>query len=292
MNRIKKAALCMAALPMMLSAACGTEAEPASTAEQTSSQTSATTTTTPVTTTTTTTSSTATTTTTTTTTVTTTTTTTAVTTTTAALPPNTARTDFTRSEEFEALLAETAFVGDSICSGLSVYHCLPEDHVIAKGSVGARSVLDNKFSFHGAEVGVPYALSVVKPKYVVFSMGMNDIRMTTAEQYCANYERLLDTVQSVIPDAKLFVASITPVSSDSTFTENSHIDAYNTAIREYLAATGKGYGYLDISVYLKDASNGLSAEYNGSDGIHLMPAAYQAILYAVCEQLTDAGYTG
>lgn len=298
MNRIKQYVLCCTALSVMLPfSGCGGESSAgmSSAAEQTSatiaSQTSATTsaTTTSATTTSATTTSATTTSATTTSAATTTTTTAATAVTTTTAPAPSARKDFTRPAEYDALLEDTAFVGDSICKGLLVYHCLPEDHVIAQGSVGARNILESKFPFHGTEVGAPYALSVLKPKYVVFSMGMNDVRMTTKEKFCENYEKLLDTVQNILPDAKLYVASITPVSADCDFTTNAHIDEYNEAIRAYLGGLGKGYGYLDIGVYLKNSYNALSAEYSGSDGIHLKSGTYQPILYAVCEQISAAG---
>ncbi|MBR6106906.1 MAG: hypothetical protein IKQ39_02765 [Oscillospiraceae bacterium] len=202
---------------------------------------------------------------------------------------NPAAGDFTRSAEYDAFLTDTVFVGDSICSGLKVYHILPDDNVMAKGSVAARSIFDYKFDVRGNEFGLTYGLTVLDPKFVVFSMGMNDINMTSAEQYCKNYEYILDTVHSVLPNAKLFVASITPISNDITFSTNDKIDTYNQAIKDYLAGLGKGYGYVDISPYLKNQYNGLKLEYSGGDGIHLAPAAYQAILYQVCEQLVDTG---
>lgn len=207
------------------------------------------------------------------------------------VPPagNPAAGDFTRSAEYDAFLSDTVFVGDSICSGLRVYHVLPDDNCIAKGSVGARSIFDYTFDVRGNEFGLTYALTVLNPKYVVFSMGMNDVNMTTPEQYCANYEKILDTVHSVLPNAKLFVASITPISNDITFSTNDKIDLYNQTVKDYLAGLGKGYGYVNIAPYLKNQYNGLKLEYSGGDGIHLAPTAYQAILYQVCEQLVDTG---
>ena len=286
-----------AACLTLSSAACGAdESSDTDIAAQMAEQTAAQTTTTSATTT----SATTTTTTTTSSETTTTTTTTEVTTT--ALPESTigeivtvpptgnpAAGDFTRSAEYDAFLSDTVFVGDSICSGLKVYHVLPDDNCMAKGSVGARSIFDYKFDVRGNEFTLTYGLTVLQPKFVVFSMGMNDINMTTAEQYCKNYEYILDTVHSVLPDAKLFVASITPISNDITFSTNDKIDSYNQAVKEYLAGLGKGYGYVDIAPYLKNQYNGLKLEYSGGDGIHLAPTAYQAILYQVCEQLVDTG---
>ena len=190
-----------------------------------------------------------------------------------------------------AFLSQTVFVGDSICSGLRVYQMLDEDHVLAQGSVGARNIQEYTFNVHGAEVGIAYGLSVLQPKYVIFSMGMNDINMTDAAAYCQNYDNLLASVHAVLPDSVLYVASITPIGAESDFTTNDKIDQYNAAIREHLAGTG--YGYVDIASGLKaPGMNVLNPAYSGGDGIHLMPESYYAYLQQVCKELVATKAVG
>ena len=189
------------------------------------------------------------------------------------------------SDADEAFLSDVTFVGDSICYGLEVYDYMPPDNVLAVGSVAARNIFDFTFEVGNAEYGIVDAVKKVQPKIVVFSMGMNDINLTTPEQYCENYMDLLDKVHAAVPSAKLYVASITPISNNIDFNNNTNIDSFNSAIKQYLADSGKGYGYVDIASYLKDQWNGLSYIYSGGDGIHLQGHAYSAILYQVCEQL-------
>ena len=176
------------------------------------------------------------------------------------------------------------FVGDSICSGLRVYKILPSDHVVAKGSVGVRNIFDFKFSVGKYETDVVSAIKSQNPKRVIFSMGMNDINMTTQKQYCTNYQTLLTAVQKALPNAQLYVASITPISGDSKFSTNSKIDKYNAAMQSFLV-NYPGWKYVDITKELKNQWNCLKANFSGGDGIHLSPAAYQAILWQVCKQL-------
>ncbi len=76
-------------------------------------------------------------------------------------------------------LSDCAFVGDSICSGLFVYDVLPKDMVVATGNVGIRSLREYTFDIHGGTYTALEALKVINPKYVIFSMGMNDINMTS-----------------------------------------------------------------------------------------------------------------
>ena len=189
------------------------------------------------------------------------------------------------SDADEAFLSDVTFVGDSICYGLEVYDYMPPDNVLAVGSVAARNIFDFTFDVGDAEYGIVDAVKKVQPKTVIFSMGMNDINLTTPEQYCENYMELLDQIHAAVPSAKLYVASITPISNNIDFNNNTNIDGFNAAVKQFLADSGKGYGYVDISSYLKDQWNGLSYMYSGGDGIHLQGHAYSAILYQICQQL-------
>lgn len=189
-----------------------------------------------------------------------------------------------------AFLSDTVFVGDSICSGLRVYGILPDKNVVAKGCVAARSIFDYTFDVNGSELSLTYALSILKPRYVVYSMGMNDVNMTTPEQYCENYDYLMKVVRNVLPDSMFFVASVTPITSESQFCSNERIDLFNSTMKAHLQ--GSVNGYVDVATGLKNWANALSPEYNGGDGVHLAPAAYYVYLNQVCDQLVDTKTVG
>ena len=189
-----------------------------------------------------------------------------------------------------AFLHDTVFVGDSICSGLRVYGILPEDNVVAKGCVGARNIFEYTFDCRGNEFGVAYALTVLKPRYIIFSMGMNDVNMTTPDVYCQNYDFLLKTIRSVMPDSVFFVASVTPITADATFSTNAKIDTLNQTIREHLSGTSTGF--VDVATGLKTWDGCLNPGYNGGDGVHLAPAAYYVYLNQICDQLVDTKTVG
>ena len=194
------------------------------------------------------------------------------------------------TEEDYAFLSDTVFVGDSICSGLRVYKILPDDNVVAKGCVGARNIFDYTFPVRGKEFGVTYSLSLLKPKYVVFSMGMNDINMTTAEKYCENYDNLMKTIHTVLPDSRFFVASITPIAADCKFSTNAKIETFNSTMKEHLA--NSDYTYVNIAEGLKIWDGSLRTSYSGGDGIHLAPDAYYVLLNGLCDNLVDSKIVG
>lgn len=150
---------------------------------------------------------------------------------------------FTDSQK--ALISNCAFVGDSICSGLYVYGVLPQDIVVAVGNVGIRSIDDYTFKVNGGEYNALDALKVIAPKYVIFSMGMNDINITSAETYCENYLNMLKRTHDILPQSKLYVASITPIDAASSFASNDKINRYNVAVKQ--AVEGAGYNYIDIA---------------------------------------------
>lgn len=189
-----------------------------------------------------------------------------------------------------AFLHDTVFVGDSICSGLRVYGILPEDNVVAKGCVGARNIFEYTFDVRGNEFGVAYALTVLKPRYIVFSMGMNDVNMTTPDVYCQNYDFLLKTIRSVMPDSVFFVASVTPITADATFSTNQKIETLNQTLREHLYGTSTGF--VDVATNLKTWDGSLNPNYNGGDGVHLAPEAYYVYLNQICDQLVDTKTVG
>lgn len=183
--------------------------------------------------------------------------------------------------EYNTFLSKTVFVGDSICSGLRVYGILPSDNVMAVGNVGARSIFNYTFNAYGTEYSLTDALSLLRPEYIVCSMGMNDINMGSEDKFCENYDNVLSTIRETLPNAKIYVASITPISSESTFCTNDRIDLFNQTLKAHLAGTE--YVYLDVAGIMKNNSNALADENNGGDGIHLSPAAYTAFLRRVCE---------
>lgn len=187
---------------------------------------------------------------------------------------------------------QCVFVGDSICSGLKAYEILPAKNVLAVGNTAARNIFEDwvGFKVNGAEMDLISALKAKQPKYIVFSMGMNDVNMTTEAQFCVNYDNILAKVKKALPDAKCYIFSVTPVTykdDGKIFTYNSTIDSFNTELRKHLKETD-GATYIDVASELKDSNNLLRAEYLGSpDGVHLAPGAYYAILYQFVDQVFD-----
>ncbi len=202
------------------------------------------------------------------------------------LPVDESYSSYKFTDEYNDFISRCVFVGDSICSGLKLYDILPAKSVLAQGNVAARNIFDFKFKLNGDELSILSALVNIKPEYIVFSMGMNDVNITSEEAFCDNYSELLKLTESFLPDAKLIVLSVTPVTTESKFTSNENIDNFNAELKICLDKTEK-WTYVDVTRELKNSANALKTNYNGGDGVHLAPEAYQAILFQLCERMVD-----
>ena len=195
---------------------------------------------------------------------------------------------FDLSEEELKFVDYTLFVGDSICSGFAEYGIVPREHVAAKGNLGSRSFFDYTFKFRGKEDQTyEQVLKAGKPRYVLLSMGMNDVNMVYEETYCENYRGV---IQATIDgsDADVFVAAITPVCSK--FCANSVIDSFNDYMRRFIETEfPERVHFVDFGQYLKNDEGKLRTCLHSGDGVHLAPYCYYIALWELHRALMEAG---
>lgn len=186
--------------------------------------------------------------------------------------------------ESEAAFADKAlFVGDSICRGFTAYNVVKPKNVYAAGSVGARNFFEMEFQYHGEKTAFDEVLDEVKPESVLLSMGMNDVNMTSAQEYCENYRKIIDFALEH-SGANVYVCAITPINSQ--FAEHSRIDAFNLAMKNYITENfGQRVAFVDFGYLLKNGDNMLSNGLDSGDGIHLAPECYYIAMLEICDQL-------
>lgn len=189
-------------------------------------------------------------------------------------------------EDAETLLGDTVLIGDSITLGFKTYGFMPADHVLARGGCGVRNVLEQEYLVEGRRCDLLTALEMLHPKYVTFAFGMNDLHMSSTEQYCENYRTVLTAVRKVLPHAQLCAISTTPVLAGIDFTNNATVDKYNAALRAFAEESGL-CTYIDITPELKTDWNSLQQDYQSGDGIHLTPKGYAPYLWQVCNVLHE-----
>lgn len=208
----------------------------------------------------------------------------------AVIPMDEIYSSFEFSDDDYSFLNNCVFVGDSICSGLAHYGIIPAGRVIAQGNIAARNIFDFTFTADGGELTLISALVNAKPDYIVFSMGINDVNITTEQEFTDNYREILTMTEGFLPEVQLIVLSITPIDASSTFTTNEHIDSFNEALSAMAEESGR-WLYVDVTGELKNEGNALKTAYSSGDGIHLSPDAYHAVLYQLCRAFLGEGST-
>lgn len=188
--------------------------------------------------------------------------------------------------EEKRLGEESLFVGDSICSGFSAWGVLESKNVFAVGNVAAWSLLDYDMYYRDKPAKLVPVLKQAKPRRVFFWMGMNDVNLTSSEQFCENYKKIIDlTLKN--SDADVYVCAITPI-SNLKFTRLDYINEFNDAIQHYIM---KNYAervhFVSFADPLKTPDGLLNDEYNGGDGIHLGKKAYFIALHELNKQIKE-----
>lgn len=180
-------------------------------------------------------------------------------------------------------LSDCVFIGDSVCKGLAFYEFVDMDRCFAAAGVAARNIGDFTFQLGGEDITFQELLLSINAKHIVFSMGINDLNMTTAEEFADNYTALLDMAAEIRPDLDFYVMAITPVTVDSTFAYNSSVNKYNAALSAALEGR-ENCRFADAGTELKSENGALNPYFSSDDiGVHLVPEAYYGILWTLCQ---------
>lgn len=182
-------------------------------------------------------------------------------------------------EEFEYILENIAFVGDSVTSGFGAYQKVKMSEVFAVPSVGPSNIKDYTFNYDGNEYAALTILSFEQPENVVVSMGLNDINTYSPENFSELYMEFIDDAMYVCPNSQFYIFSITPVSADCENISNETIDAVNESLKKTVDDyKDPRLHYIDCASTLKDEKGNMNEEFSGGDGIHLNSQAYDNML--------------
>lgn len=175
---------------------------------------------------------------------------------------------------YDGVFSDTVFIGDSITEGLPAYELISDSRVVSqKGFTVPKAK---------AEIG---RVIQCKPERIFILLGLNDMLYgISSEKYASNYKELVQTLKSNLPDAKIYLQSVFPVSErvekNKPLIANPRIDEFNNALREM--AEEQGVNYVDVSSLFKNVNGRLDEDFS-SDGIHLKYKAYGLWLdFLVC----------
>ena len=130
----------------------------------------------------------------------------------------------------------------------------------------------------GEKMTVAEAAAKAQPEIMIITLGTDwGVAYLSETEFKACYSALIQAIQKASPKTEIILQSIFPVTAGCTSLDNSKIDTANKWVKAI--ASENGCHYLDTQSILKDDKNCLKAEYcNSTDGIHLGPEAYVAIL--------------
>ncbi len=174
---------------------------------------------------------------------------------------------------------DAAFIGDSRIEGLHDYGTFREKTTADfyfKDGVSIWDLMDVAMS-DGATI--PASLSAKQYKKIFIMCGVNELGNGFANDYQEQYKEVLDELQSLQPDAVIFVIGIMHVtqnySDNSDVFNNDNIDCRNALVAQY--ADGQKIFYLDMNSAVCDMDGnvpgGVKSDYS-NDGIHLQAQYY------------------
>lgn len=164
-----------------------------------------------------------------------------------------------------------------------------EDGFFADAAMLGNSLVDGmmlcsglKLDFYGGTSMTVYhnrLSELLQKQYgkVYIQLGINELG-GSQEDFIAAYRKILQQIQTAMPEAQIYIMAITPVTqsrdSEGVFTMR-RIGSFNQAL--YDLAEETGCWYLDTFTLLCDDSGYLPEQYGGWDGSpHLSNAGYQA----------------
>lgn len=161
------------------------------------------------------------------------------------------------------LEADVVFFGDSITRGGDFHKYFRNYKIVNFGSTGdTLSGMMNRVSM----------IEAVSPKMVFFLGGINSLTDFNIENTFENYKKLIWSIKSAAPEAKIFIHSILPISKkkEKEVCTNKTVEIFNKKIHQF--ADENGITFIDLHKhYVFDGK--MNPELT-KDGIHLRPEAY------------------
>lgn len=174
---------------------------------------------------------------------------------------------------------DALFVGDSISTGIPLYHVADNAAVVAASGITPENI--NHYAC--IDTGEDEKITVLEAarEYgergkVYIMLGGNGLNLDK-ETFVEGYSIFVDAVKEQYPEALIYLQSMTPVVKDyenelNPNLNNETIDEFNLEI--LALAKRKGVYYLDVASAFKDEDGNLPEEASPVDGLHFTPEYY------------------
>ena len=180
--------------------------------------------------------------------------------------------------------SDVSFLGDSLTQGMQLYEEGMQNAMFCAYKGVGPNVIVNGTTCKRADgtTEVPLeALTAQNPRAVYLLLGTNVLgRDTDYASFLTYYRLMLDMLNQTLPNAKIYVQSITPVRpevSQKSGHEGLNRDRLYQINNELAAiALEKDCYFLNLWEVLADENGDLIESYAQPDGYHLRPAGYAA----------------
>lgn len=166
------------------------------------------------------------------------------------------------------ILKDCVVIGDSMAQAVLEYGFLDEAHVFFERGAIIREL--------GGQIE---AASAMLPRTVVFFTGLNDTDHETVDSYVEAYASQIAYVKSLLPDAEIFICSMTPPSDDLA------AEREDLAMSVYYADALKTWCEENDILYL-DLSFLVSQDRYLEDGIHFNYTFYEGWIGLLAEAVS------
>ncbi|UYX55277.1 GDSL-type esterase/lipase family protein [Bacillus thuringiensis] len=169
---------------------------------------------------------------------------------------------------FKSIFKTSVFLGDSITDGLHDLDILDEENIIS--GIG-KSIGD-------AQKNVEQVANQ-KPDNIFILLGLCNLA-ETKESTVTQYSQLIQKIKEKLPDTKINILSITPVTPERTQKEERYknINDFNEGFK--MIAKKEQVNFIDLSPMFKD-----NPDLYVEDGIHFKPEFYPIWLEYLKNQL-------
>jgi hypothetical protein len=168
-------------------------------------------------------------------------------------------------------VTKTAYVGDSVMSGMDVYNI-----ITGKGKKVIYKIGVSPKNFYN---GTPMDdLLGYNPDRMYIMLGMNSLvgspSSKAIDTQISYYKKIIKECLKKNPDMQVIVLPVSPTRPSATV-KNANINKFNSKLKKM--AKGLKVNYYDYRSVIKNTDGTLKASCCAGDGIHLTSAAYSSI---------------
>lgn len=172
----------------------------------------------------------------------------------------------------DAIFKNAVFIGDSRTEGFYFYSDITkycENFLVHKG-LTVSDFGSKKFAGKKENQTVYEALKGKKYDKVFLMQGLNELGWPSSEQFVASYQKVIEKIRKLLPNATIYVQEIIEVSkkkseNDQYFTK-ARVDEWNQKVKGL--CDGKKIVWIPLNDKLTD-KNGYLISAASTDGIHL-----------------------